>query len=177
MMTTKSVQIIETKRLIIKPLSQDELNKHILDPDELARNMGVKPSMSLGAKETTEAIKNDLLPRICLPDKDPLFYTMWIIIEKNIMAIIGGICFHGEPDQNGEVEIGYGIDNEHQNKGYMTEAIEGLTRWAVGKKRIRIIRAETSAANISSLRVLEKNDFEITQQTIESVIMKKEILH
>ncbi len=51
---------------------------------------------------------------------------MWIIVEKQERAIIGGICFHGAPDENGKVEIGYGTDNGSRNKGFMTEAIAGL---------------------------------------------------
>ncbi len=121
--------MIETNRLIIKPLSYNELIKHIKSPNDLANDFGLKPSKSLLDKETQEAILNDLLPNLSDLTKDPLFYTMWIVIEKNEKAIIGGICFHGEPDNNGEVEIGYGIDNDYRNKGYMTETISGLIHW------------------------------------------------
>ena len=99
--------MIETGRLIIKPLSFNELIKHIKSPNVLANDLGLKPSKSLIDKETQDAILNDLLPNLSDLNKDPLFYTMWIVIEKDEKAIIGGICFHGEPDNNGEVEIGY----------------------------------------------------------------------
>jgi [ribosomal protein S5]-alanine N-acetyltransferase len=46
---------------------------------------------------------------------------MWIIIEKIENAIIGGLCFHGEPDENGALEVGYGIDSDFCNKGYVTK--------------------------------------------------------
>jgi len=97
---------------------------------------------------------------------------MWIMIEKNLKAIIGGICFHGEPDENGEVEIGYGTDRDYQNKGYMTETIFGLIQWAKNNRRIQIIKAETDKTNTASIIVLEKNNFEITAQNENSVIMK-----
>lgn len=109
--------MIETSRLIIKPLSYNELIKHIKSPGDLADDLALKPSKSLIDKETQEAILNDLLPNLSDLTKDPLFYTMWIIIERRGKSIIGGICFHGQPDKNGEVEIGYGIDNEYRNKG------------------------------------------------------------
>jgi [ribosomal protein S5]-alanine N-acetyltransferase len=167
--------MIETKRLLIKPLSSDELKKLIESPSDLADEMGLIPSQSLIDKEARNAILNDLLPNLSDPEKDASFYTMWIVIEKLKKAIIGGICFHGEPDENGEVEIGYGIDNNYMNKGYMTETISGIINWIRNKKEVRIIKAETDSSNISSIRVLEKNGFELVQQNDNMIILKLEL--
>jgi [ribosomal protein S5]-alanine N-acetyltransferase len=169
--------MIETQRLILKPLSYNELIKHVKIPEELANEMGLFPSKSLIENETKEAILNDLLPHLSNPGKDPLFYTMWIVIEKNKKAIIGGICFHGEPDPIGEVEIGYGIDEDYRNNGYMTETIAGLIRWAKSNHRIKSIRAETDNDNKSSIKVLEKNGFVITRQGDDLIHMKLEIIN
>ena len=167
--------MIETKRLIIKPLSCDELKKHINSPNELAKDLGLIPSQVLFDKETQDAILNDLLPNIEDSSKDPLFYTMWIVIEKNKRAIIGGICFHGEPNENGEVEIGYGTDEIYRNQGFMTETIAGLVLWIRNNKNVKIIKAETDNENISSIRVLEKNGFKIYQRNDNSVILGLEL--
>ncbi|EKQ53367.1 MAG: acetyltransferase, ribosomal protein N-acetylase [Methanobacterium sp. Maddingley MBC34] len=167
--------MIRTKRLIIKPLTGDELKKHIASPEELANGMGLIPSQTLADENTKEAIINDLLPNLEDSNKDPLFYTMWMIIEKNKRAIVGGICFHGEPDKNGEIEIGYGTDYEYRNKGIMTEAIAGLIQWLKNDNRVKKIRAETEADNISSVRVLEKNHFNVFQSKDDSVILKLEL--
>ena len=164
--------MIETQRLILKPLSYNESIKHIKFPDELAKDLELAPSKSLIGKEVQEAILNDLLPNLSDSTKDSLFYTMWIMVEKSIKAIIGGVCFHGEPNKNGEVEIGYGTDDDYQNKGYMTEAIFGLIQWATDNERIHSIKAETDKTNIASILVLEKNNFELTEQNDNSVIMK-----
>jgi [ribosomal protein S5]-alanine N-acetyltransferase len=95
---------------------------------------------------------------------------MWIIIEKRKRSIIGGICFHGEPDENGEVEIGYGTDGEYRNQGYMTETVEGLVIWLRNNKKVKIIKAETDNDNISSARVLEKNGFKVQERNDASMI-------
>ncbi len=168
----KNNNMIETKRLILRPLSLDELTKHIKSPDELAKDLGLAPSKALVDAETQEAILNDLLPNLEDKNKDPLFYTMWIVIEKSNKAIIGGICFHGEPDENGQVEIGYGTDEEFRNKGYMTETISGLIEWTRENKNIKAIKAETKSTNISSIRVLERNNFKKISQTENSVILQ-----
>jgi len=167
--------MFETRRLIIKPLSHDELKKYIDSPSDLAKDLCLMPSKTLIDKETKEAILNDLLPNIVDSNKDPIFYTMWILIEKNIKTIIGGICFHGEPNETGEVEIGFGTDNEFRNKGYMTETISGLVQWIKNNKKVKIIKAETNIENISSVRVLEKNDFKIYLRKDNSVILRFEL--
>ena len=167
--------MIETKRLVLRPLSHNELIKHIKSPSELAKDFGLMPSTSLIEKEVQDAILSDLLPNLSDSAKNPLFYTMWITIEKSIKAIIGGICFHGEVDENGEVEIGYGTDNDHQNKGYMTEAISGIIQWTKNNKHIHTIKAETDKTNIASILVLEKNGFKLIEQNDNSTIMKLNI--
>lgn len=167
--------MIKTDRLIIKPLSYNDLIKHIKSPTELANDLGLKPSKSLIDKETQEAILNDLLPNLSELTKDPLFYTMWIIIEKKEKAIIGGICFHGQPDINGEVEIGYGIDSDYRNKGYMTEAISGFINWTKTRGEIKNIKAITDKTNLSSIQVLKKNNFKISEQDDNSVTMRLEL--
>ena len=164
--------MIETERLLIKPLLAEELIKHIKFPDELAKELGFKPSKALIDEETQEAIINDLLPNIVDPNKDSLFYTMWIIIEKKEKAIIGGICFHGQANERGEVEIGYGIDDEYMNKGYMTEIIQALLTWLEKRKDVRIVKAETEKTNISSIRVLEKTGFKLFNQVGDLLMFK-----
>lgn len=146
---------------MIKPLLAEELIKHIKFPDELAKELGFKPSKALIDEETQEAIINDLLPNIVDPNKDSLFYTMWIIIEKKEKAIIGGICFHGQANERGEVEIGYGIDDEYMNKGYRTKTIQSLFQCLEKRKDVRTVKTKTEQTNISSIKVLGKTSFKL----------------
>lgn len=164
--------MFETKRLQVRPLSLEELKRHIEFPVCFAQELGFTPSSSLIDKETQEAISNDLLPKLSDPSKDPLFYTMWILVEKSKKAIIGGICFHGEPDESGEVEIGYGIDEGYQNQGYMTETIAGIIGFTKNMAHVKAIKAETECSNVSSIKVLEKNGFQIVSNNGEMVILK-----
>jgi len=151
--------MIETERLLIKPLTARELKQAVRSPNDLTKGLGVIPSHSLIGEETKEAIENDLLPNIDKPSKDYLFYTMWMIIWKEEKAIVGAICFHGEPDENGKVEIGYGTDIKYRNKGFMTEAIAGVIQWIQKNRNVKLITAETESSNIASAKVLEKNNF------------------
>ena len=164
--------MIETKRLIIRPLSHDELKKQIQAPDELAFELGLTPSTSLVEEEIQDAIQDSLLSN---GERNSVFDTMWIVIEKTQKAMIGCICFHGEPDKKGEVEIGYGTDKEYRNKGYMTETIAGMVKWLAVNKTILAVNAETGRENRSSIKVLEKNNFRIYHENGDSVFMKLEL--
>ena len=68
------------------------------------------------------------------------------------------MCFKGLND-DGSVEIGYGITEENQGKGYATEAVEAVIAWALNQSGVRQVEAETEPGNRKSQRVLEKCGF------------------
>ncbi len=167
--------MIETERLLIKHLTASELKLAVSSPDALAKGLGVISSHSLIDKETKEAIVNDLLPNIDNPSKDYLFYTMWTIIWKEEKAIVGAICFHGEPDENGKVEVGYGTDIKYRNNGFMTEAIAGVIHWIQKNKNVKSIMAETDKSNFASVKVLENNGLKKIRSVGESLFFQIEL--
>ncbi|HPS12760.1 MAG TPA: GNAT family N-acetyltransferase [Prolixibacteraceae bacterium] len=167
--------MIETLRLQIRPLSVAQLKKYACSPDDLAGEMDVISSEMPMAEEVRDAILIDLLPYVADHEKDPMFYTFWIIIEKDRKAVIGGFCFHGEPDENGEVEIGYGIDEPFQNQGYMSETIAGFIHWLAENPTVKTVKAETGADNLPSVRVLERNGFKLFQLVGNNLILKLEL--
>jgi ribosomal-protein-alanine N-acetyltransferase len=88
---------------------------------------------------------------------------------------MGGICFHGEANEDEEVEIGYGTVIECRNKGIMTETISGMIQWLKVNTIVKAIKAETDRENISSMRVLENNHFKISQENDEMIIFKLQL--
>jgi RimJ/RimL family protein N-acetyltransferase len=73
--------------------------------------------------------------------------------------MVGDLCIYGEPNEVGEKEIGYGTYDEFQNKGFMTELVEGIINWIKTQKQVKPIIASTDRSNVASFRVLEKNNF------------------
>ncbi|MDR1437065.1 MAG: GNAT family N-acetyltransferase [Candidatus Symbiothrix sp.] len=69
---------------------------------------------------------------------------------------MGRACFKGEPDENHQVEIGYGTDEKFRNRGYMTEAVKAMCEWAFSQPGVEAVIAETAPDNQASHRVLEK---------------------
>lgn len=55
--------------------------------------------------------------------------------------------------------IGYFLDQKHNGKGYMTEAVQLLIEYAFNELKLHRIEAGVMPHNIGSIRVLEKSGF------------------
>ena len=64
-----------------------------------------------------------------------------------------------EPAKDRAVEIGYGILPSYEGNGYMTEAVQGMIRWAFAQQDVDFVEAETDPDNRASQRILEKCGF------------------
>ena len=91
------------------------------------------------------------------------WYAIWMIELKD-GTHIGELCFKGITDE-GNTEIGYGIEENYQGCGYATEAVSSLTEWALVQPGITGVTAETEADNIASQNVLSKAGFVPTGKT------------
>lgn len=75
---------------------------------------------------------------------------------------VGG--FHGPPDADGQVEIGYAMQPSFREQGLATEAVEGLVKWAFDHPEVRNVRAQTLPHLTASIRVLEKTGFTLVKE-------------
>jgi RimJ/RimL family protein N-acetyltransferase len=73
-----------------------------------------------------------------------------------VLVASGG--FKGPP-VDGTAEIGYSVLPRFQGRGYATEMVGGLVRWAMGQPGVTGVLAETEWANPASVRVLSKAGF------------------
>ena len=81
------------------------------------------------------------------------------IWHKQSNQCIGRVYIHSKPELNGDVEIGYGINEDHRNKGYATEAARAVVKFAFEEAGQDILVAIVKPENISSRRVIEKLGF------------------
>jgi [ribosomal protein S5]-alanine N-acetyltransferase len=100
------------------------------------------------------------------PAGDPwaLSYTA---VERATGAAVGGGAFKGPPDASGVVELAYGIDPPHRDRGLATEVAGALTGFALASGRVRVVRAHTKPDNAASARVLEKCGFRRVGEVID----------
>lgn len=153
--------MLETERLILLPLTHAQLLKYIQNDHSLEEELQLQPSSQVLEMDfqLLEALENTILPRVADPKQNYLFLTLWTMILKAENRMIGDLCFKGEPNVDGEIEIGYGIYEPYQGKGYMTEAVGGIIKWAATQPNVKAITAETARSNVASMRILERHHF------------------
>jgi ribosomal-protein-alanine N-acetyltransferase len=82
--------------------------------------------------------------------------------------MIGHIRFHSRA-VDGAVEYGYIVFTPWRNRGYATEAAEGVMRWAAEKHGVRRFVASVAPDNGASQRVVAKLGFRKVGQQIDDV--------
>jgi RimJ/RimL family protein N-acetyltransferase len=78
------------------------------------------------------------------------------LTRQGARRVVGSIVFHGAPDDEGAVEIAYGIEEESQGQGYATEATRASVVWALEQPGVRVVRAATPPWHLASQKVLER---------------------
>lgn len=151
--------MIETERLIIKPLSYNQLVKYTNCDNSLELELNLNETSRTISPELKEAFEQTILPNVADESKNYLYSTLWTAISKTENKMIGDLCIVGEPNSGGEIEIGYGTYEEFQGKGYMTEIVAGIIVWAKTQSQVKSILASTDKTNVASFKVLEKNKF------------------
>jgi RimJ/RimL family protein N-acetyltransferase len=151
--------MIKTERLIIKPLSYKQLKKYIRLDNSLETELNLNETSRTISPELKEALEQTILPNVADTSKNYLFSTLWTVISTEENKMVGDLCFVGEPNTEGEVEIGYGTYEEFRKRGFMTEAVAGIIKWAEKQPNIRSIIASTDKSNIDSYSILERNNF------------------
>jgi len=149
---------ITTKRLIITPATLEEMkNKRDSEPDAELRK---------AYSEMIDSMK-------ALPGQEEWASDWFICLDSG--AEIGGIGFKGSPDENGNVEIGYGIDEKYRKNGYATEAVNSVTAWALSQSGVKRVVAQTEPDNAASQRVLFKNGFKPCGTGEEGPLFEKKL--
>jgi len=157
--------MIETDRLILKPLTYGQLIKYIKCDNSLEKELKLNKSSRTISDELKEAFEQTILPNVADKSKNYLYSTLWTAISKAENKMVGDLCIVGEPNEDGEIEIGYGTYDEFRNKGFMTEIVQGIIKWAKSQPKVKSVIASTDKTNIASFKVLEKNRFLKTGET------------
>ncbi len=168
--------MIETNRLIIKPLTYEQLKKYTACDNSLEKELNLNPSSRTISPELKEALEETILLNVADPSKNYLFYTLWTAISKAENRMIGDLCIVGEPNDEGEIEIGYGTYDDYQGRGYMTEIVGGIISWAKSQPAVKTLFASTEKTNLASHKVLKNNQFIKIQETEKAIHWRLELI-
>lgn len=157
--------MITTKRLTIIPLTYDQLLLYLQGGQLLEKSLQLSDSPRTIAPELKEALEESILPNVLDPTQNPLFTTLWTAISRVENTMVGDFCFHGAPNAEGEIEIGYGTYEAFQRKGYMTEMVGGMLDWLKTQPLVKSVVASTEKTNLASFKVLERQGFVQSDQS------------
>ena len=82
-----------------------------------------------------------------------------MLLDRSADAIVGSIgLFHADWEVR-SAEIGYGVRSDERSKGYATEALSAVVRWALSEGGIQRAWLTANTDNVASVRVAEKAGF------------------
>jgi RimJ/RimL family protein N-acetyltransferase len=91
------------------------------------------------------------------------------VVTRAEPAMVGRIGFHGPPDPDGMVEIGYRIGAAHRRRGFGFECAHRLIESAERLPHVTAVRASIAPDNVPSLRIAERLGFSPIGERMDEV--------
>ena len=139
---------IVTGRLVLEPLTQ-ETARAVLSggPDGLRRGPGWPHADTL-----------DGMRMVAEHD-----WEGWLVVEDGL--VVGGCGTCGPPDEQGDVEIGYGLAEPSRGRGLASEFVPALAQHLLARSGVgRIVARRVLADNVPSRRALERAGFRLEHE-------------
>ncbi len=152
--------MIETMRLKLIPATVQLVRAEIGDRAAFAQLLAASVPDNWPPETLADVLSLFLEWMEAAPDRVGWFGWYALAACESVVApvLVGGGGFLGPP-QDGTVQIGYSVLPQFQGRGYATEMVGGLVRWALEQPGVVRIAAETEWANPTSVRVLSKAGF------------------
>ncbi|MFD8586228.1 GNAT family N-acetyltransferase [Streptomyces californicus] len=136
-----------TERLVLHPMTLGEAERVVAgESDSDARWAPGYPTEG----DVSAATR---LLSTCAISGDPQPFGTYEIRRRDDGRAIGGVGFHGPPDENGSVTIGYGLVPSARGEGHASEALRGLLLIARTHGVTRV-KGDADHDNIASQRVM-----------------------
>jgi len=151
--------MIETRRLTLTAAAPQHLLILIERPEAFEQSTGLSVAPGLREFYVSGEVSPAWLSALRKSsDPDPWRHGFFIV-HREENSVIGTAGFKGRADDDGMVEIAYGVAPGFQGQGYATEAAAALVDYAFGTPGVQLVRAHTRPEPNASTRVLLKNGF------------------
>lgn len=95
--------------------------------------------------------------------------AMVLTDEDGERHAVGSIGFHGPPDEEGRLEIGYSVDPPYRRRGFAREAATAMYSWAHEGHGVTRFVASVSPDNIASLNLIEEYGYAIIGEQMDEI--------
>lgn len=83
-------------------------------------------------------------------------FGLFVLVRKEDGRAVGGMGFHGVPDEDGRAEVGYDLVEAARGHGYASEALSALSEWALARDDVQLLCATVEAGNLPSQGVASR---------------------
>lgn len=88
---------------------------------------------------------------------------VWLVMLGDL--VIGDCGTVGGLDDEGAIEVGYGLAAEHRGRGYGNELVRALSGWLLVRPEVeQVVAREVLADNVASRRALENAGFVLERE-------------
>jgi [ribosomal protein S5]-alanine N-acetyltransferase len=159
---------LETERLTLQPYTPEQLLALREGMSEFEERIGMRAGDGLREFFVSDDVSPRWLERLRgATGADPWVFG-FAVIHREDQCVIGAASFKGPPDNDGVVEIAYGIIPSYQGQGFATEAATALVAFAVERVDVCTIRAHTMPDGNASMRVLVKSGFQLVGDVMDA---------
>ncbi|WP_440948407.1 GNAT family N-acetyltransferase [Methanosarcina sp. T3] len=149
---------INTDRMVLVPATLKLYLLELHDRPGFASALKAYVPQEWPPDQITPEVIEEFIGR--MQSKDRKIWTFyWVLRQKGselpVLIGSGGFLVH----ENGNLELGYSLLSDYQNRGYATEAVRSILKWAFSNLKQDCIIAHTYPHLQASIRVLEKNGF------------------
>lgn len=155
--------LIETSRLIIKPISNEDKNAvfEYRSDAETNKYQGWIPKTI----DDVVTFINKTTKQINLPET----WLQLVIQEKETLKIIGDIGIHFFGKENKQVEIGCTLHKKFQHKGYATESLKRVIEYLFNELEKHRIITSIDPENVNSIELVKRIGFRKEAHFVESL--------
>ncbi|WP_228989752.1 GNAT family N-acetyltransferase [Streptomyces sp. DH8] len=136
-----------TERLVLHPMTVSEAERVV------AGESGRDTRWAPGYPTEGDVSAARRLLGTCAISGDPQPFGNYEIRRREDGLAIGGVDFHGPPDESGSVTIGYGLVQSARGAGYASEALRGLLLLARAHG-VTCVKGDADHDNIASQHVM-----------------------
>ena len=95
--------------------------------------------------------------------------AMVLTDDDGSRRVVGSIGFHGPPDDQGRLEVGYSVDPPFRRRGYASESVRALFDWAHREHGISRFIASISPDNDASLKLTAAYGFHQVGEQMDEI--------
>jgi RimJ/RimL family protein N-acetyltransferase len=150
---------LQTAHLRLAPWSPEHLLAMIDGAEAFQAKAGVPLADGLREFFVSGEVSPAWIERLRASTSPDPWTLGFAVVHRDDQRIVGSAAFKGPPDDEGVVEIAYGLAPGYQGRGLATEAAGALVAFTLERVDVTAIRAHTLPENNASGRVLAKNGF------------------